>query len=76
MDQPTGSSNNFPTNAGAYSLFNANSWNPNLPTHVKTPRNNHENFNNSVQHHSLFASQGPQSLAQLLEQQNHWQKNE
>lgn len=74
LDQQTNSSNNF-SNTGAYSLFNPNSWNPNLPAHIKTPRTTHENFN-PVQHHSLFAGQGPQSLAQLLEQQNQWQKND
>lgn len=77
MEQPPGPSNNFSTNTGAYSLFNANSWNPNLPTHIKTSRANHENFNPiQQQHHSLFAGQGPQSLVQLLEQQNQWQKND
>lgn len=67
---------------GAYSLFNANGWNPNLPTHLKTQRTTHENFNPMQQqpHHSLFAAaasgQTPQSLTQLLEQQNQWQKND
>lgn len=64
---------NPPTSPG-YSLFNTNTWTPNL---VGQLRNNkpQENQINHLPQHSLFTGQGPQSLAQLLEQQRS-QKND
>lgn len=61
----------------SYSLFNTNSWNPNLPGQLKNSQNPHDNLGNTLRHNtSLFTGQGPQSLAQLLEQQNQWPKND
>lgn len=63
-------------NAAAYSLFNTNSWNPNLPGQLKNNRSPHESLGGNIRHNSLFTGQAPQSLAQLLEQQNQWQKSD
>ncbi|XP_015832940.2 nonsense-mediated mRNA decay factor SMG7 isoform X1 [Tribolium castaneum] len=57
-----------PTTSPGYSLFNTNTWTPNLVGQLR----NNKAQDNQVSHlpqHSLFTGQGPQSLAQLLEQQ-------
>lgn len=84
--------NNLPTNMGdkftpnqqnapssGYSLFNTSSWNPSLTNHLRNPvgmPHPPDNSFGSLPQSSLFASQRPQSLAQLLEQQSQIQKND
>ncbi|XP_044756996.1 protein SMG7-like [Coccinella septempunctata] len=64
-------------NSSGYSLFNTNSWNPSLTNHLRNPVGiSSENAFGSMQQSSLFANQRPQSLAQLLEQQNQMPKND
>ncbi|KAK9874536.1 hypothetical protein WA026_005376 [Henosepilachna vigintioctopunctata] len=64
-------------NTSGYSLFNANSWNLSLPSPMRNPIGpSSENAFGSLQQSSLFANQRPQSLAQLLEQQNQMHKND
>lgn len=57
----------IPATSPGYSLFNPSGWSPNLPAQIRS----HVNTENS-----LFTNQGPQSLKQLLEQQNQLQKDD
>lgn len=61
--------------AGGYSLFNANSWTPNLVDQLQNSKTTQQptslaNTSGSSSQQSLFSGQGLQSLAQLVEQQN------
>lgn len=65
--------------SGGYSLFNANSWSPNLAGQLQNPKNTQPAppplersvLNGAQQQQSLFSGQqSMQSLAQLVEQQN------
>lgn len=71
--------NNIVNNAPGYSLFNPTSWTPNLPGQLRTPNQQQPPPPNPQSHHhqSLFSGgSGPQSLQQLLEQQNQFQKGD
>ncbi|CAH0559351.1 unnamed protein product [Brassicogethes aeneus] len=59
-----------------YSLFNTTSWNPTLPGQLKNSKLSADNANNQISQQSLFTGHGPQSLAQLLEQQNQIPRND
>ncbi|KAJ3639053.1 hypothetical protein Zmor_008710 [Zophobas morio] len=63
-----------PTTSPGYSLFNTNTWTPNLVGQLRNTKPQ-ENQPTHLPQHSLFTGQGPQSLAQLLEQQQS-QKND
>lgn len=65
-----------PATTPGYSLFNTTGWNPNLPGQLKNNKTSNETNVSHVSQQSLFAGQGPQSLAQLLEQQNQMPKND
>lgn len=68
--------NNFSQNSTTtpgYSLFNANSWTPNLAGQLRNNMQT-ENSTNHMQQQSLFSGHGPKSLAQLLEQQSQLNK--
>ncbi|KAJ8933959.1 hypothetical protein NQ314_013674 [Rhamnusium bicolor] len=58
-----------------YSLFNTNSWTPNLAGQLRNNKQT-ENSANHLPQHSLFSGHGPKSLAQLLEQQSQLNKND
>jgi hypothetical protein len=62
------------TTSPGYSLFNTNTWTPNLVGQLRTTKSQDSQISHLPQH-SLFTGQGPQSLAQLLEQQQS-QKND
>lgn len=69
---PPPQENNFsqnPNTTPGYSLFNANSWTPNLAGQLRNSVQT-ENSANHMQQQSLFSGHGPKSLAQLLEQQS------
>lgn len=64
------------TTTPGYSLFNTNSWTPNLAGQLRNSKQT-DNSTNHLPQQSLFSGHGPKSLAQLLEhQQSQLNKND
>ncbi|KAJ8921440.1 hypothetical protein NQ315_003058 [Exocentrus adspersus] len=66
-----------PNTTPGYSLFNTNSWTPNLAGQLRNNLKQTENPTSHLPQQSLFSGHGPKSLAQLLEhQQSQLTKND